>query len=89
MVIVLVIIVFVIIVVMASDIARAAPWMFETEVIWGIVAIEAIYTKTIISRGITRIFRYLRRASQRRRHALRDSAFSSPYSAHRNKKGHA
>ncbi|MFD1554312.1 hypothetical protein ACFSHT_01550 [Paraburkholderia silviterrae] len=48
MVIVLVIIVFV---VMASVITRAVPWMFETEVIWGIVAIETIYTKTVISRG--------------------------------------
>ncbi|HKT96409.1 MAG TPA: hypothetical protein VJS30_07725 [Paraburkholderia sp.] len=48
MVIVLVIVVFV---VMASDITRAVPWMFETEVIWGIVAIGIIYTKTVISRG--------------------------------------
>lgn len=46
--IVLVIIVFV---VMASDIARAVPWMFETKVIWEIVAIGTIYTKTVISRG--------------------------------------
>ena len=55
MVIVLVIVVFVIIVVefatMASDITRAMPRMFETEVIWEIVAIGTIYTKTVISRG--------------------------------------
>ncbi|CAM2184380.1 hypothetical protein PSAC2689_50326 [Paraburkholderia sacchari] len=59
MMIVLVIIVFV---VMASEIARAVPWIFETKVIWGIVAIEAIYTKTANSRGATRIFNYFRHA---------------------------
>jgi hypothetical protein len=47
MVIVLIIVVFVVaFVAMASEITRAAPWIFETEVIWEIVAIETIYTKT-------------------------------------------
>ncbi|CAB3782728.1 hypothetical protein LMG28688_01494 [Paraburkholderia caffeinitolerans] len=63
MVIVLVIIVFVVFCVsMASEITRGVPWIFETKVIWGIVAIEAIYTKTAISRGATRVFHYIRRA---------------------------
>ncbi|WP_322012536.1 hypothetical protein [Paraburkholderia sp. J12] len=45
-------------VVMASEIARAVPWSFEIKVIWGIVAIGTIYTKTANSRGGTRNLRY-------------------------------
>jgi hypothetical protein len=48
MVIVLIIVVFV---VMASEIARAVPWIFESVVIWGIVAIGTVYTKTGNWRG--------------------------------------
>ncbi|WP_233886252.1 hypothetical protein [Paraburkholderia flagellata] len=58
MVIVFVIVVFV---VMASEIARAVPRMFVTVVIGEIFAIETIYTKTVNSRGRTRIVRDLRR----------------------------
>ena len=45
------IIVFVAFVLMASEIARALPWIFETVLIWEIVAIGTVYTKTVNSRG--------------------------------------
>lgn len=50
-VLIIVFVAFVLFVLMASEIARALPWIFETVLIWGIVAIGTVYTKTVNSRG--------------------------------------
>ncbi|WP_167760122.1 hypothetical protein [Paraburkholderia pallida] len=86
MMIVLVIIVFV---VMASVITRAVPWMFETEVIWGIVAIGTIYTKTVISRGAYPHFPLFATGFGRAAAARLASARISKHCPGHLKKGHA